>query len=315
MSETKYRIACIGEAMIELTHQANSGSSLNVRYAGDTLNTALYLKRLLNQEKLESTVSFVSALGKDSFSNAMLALCNDEYIDQSLIHTDDVKLPGIYAIETDDFGERSFSYWRSDSAAWHYFQSGFADQLTALEAYDIVYYSAITLALMSDDMRTDWFTWLSDFRSIPNKRVAFDSNYRPRLWLTQKQSQEEINKAYTLCDIALPSIDDEQALFNESTEQVIKRLKDYNINRMYLKRGTEGPIALSSDTELSNPSVCSHVVDSTAAGDSFNSAVLAGIVTGKTDKHTLETAHAVASSVIQFDGAIVPKNEWEKLLF
>ena len=36
------RVACIGEAMIELSVQGNSA---NIGVAGDTLNTAIYLKR------------------------------------------------------------------------------------------------------------------------------------------------------------------------------------------------------------------------------------------------------------------------------
>ena len=45
-------------------------------------------------------------------------------------------------------------------------------------------------------------------------KVAFDNNYRPRLWRGQ-DAAHIIKKAYQLCDLALPSIDDEFDVWNE----------------------------------------------------------------------------------------------------
>ena len=43
--------------------------------------------------------------------------------------------------------------------------------------------------------------------------IAFDSNYRPRLWEDRRIAREAIAHMWALADIALPGLDDEQALF------------------------------------------------------------------------------------------------------
>lgn len=60
------RVALIGECMIEL--QQHADGSLRQSFGGDTLNTAVYLARLLGER---AKVDYVTALGDDSFSDAM----------------------------------------------------------------------------------------------------------------------------------------------------------------------------------------------------------------------------------------------------
>ena len=63
------------------------------------------------------------------------------------------KLPGIYMIETDDKGERRFFHWRESSAARSLMDLPGNRQafLESLASYDLVYLSAITLSLYSDE--------------------------------------------------------------------------------------------------------------------------------------------------------------------
>ena len=56
------KIACIGEAMVEVALTGPDGAA-RVGFAGDVLNTAIYLRRALPQE---DEVAFVSMIGRDS---------------------------------------------------------------------------------------------------------------------------------------------------------------------------------------------------------------------------------------------------------
>jgi 2-dehydro-3-deoxygluconokinase len=56
------------------------------------------------------------------------------------------------------------------------------------------------------------------------------------------------------------------------------------------------------------------VVDTTAAGDSFNAGYLAAHLTGATDAEALQRGHAFARRVIGYPGAIVPKAAWKEVL-
>lgn len=309
------KIACIGEAMVELSLRADNLSA-SVGYAGDTLNVAVYLQRTLLSQSAASAgdVSFVTAVGKDKFSHEIVKLMQDESLDTSLVAYSEDRVPGLYAIDTDDKGERSFTYWRDQSAARLLFTSHTGPSMHALDDASLIYYSGISLAIMPEDIREQWLDYLQAYRNSGKGLVAFDSNYRPRLWRNQSEAQEAIRKAYQCCDIALPSMDDEMMLFDESEEsQTLSRLRDFGVTRGALKRGAQGALDLSGSSHEADASVFKQavtVVDSTAAGDSYNGAYLAGMAQAKPVSECLVMGHECAVRVIGCKGAIVPREDW-----
>jgi 2-dehydro-3-deoxygluconokinase len=128
------RVACIGECMIELYENREGG--LTRGFGGDTLNTALYLARL------GVAVDFITALGCDDWSSGMIKEWRQENIGTSLVVRCADELPGLYVIQTDQEGERRFSYWRSNSAARKLFSTPETEHLIeALQTYHMLYYS------------------------------------------------------------------------------------------------------------------------------------------------------------------------------
>src|SRR5882724_12528586 len=131
------RVACIGECMIELKQA--KGGLYSRGYGGDTLNTAVYLARL------GVDVDYITALGDDPMSEAMIAGWTAEGVGTRRVIRLAGKLPGLYLIETDDSGERRFFHWRENSAARSLLdlpQSG--EMLSSLASYDLIFLSAIT---------------------------------------------------------------------------------------------------------------------------------------------------------------------------
>jgi 2-dehydro-3-deoxygluconokinase len=100
------RVAAIGECMLELRHRDER--LLELAFAGDSFNTALYLARCNPRERL--TVDYVTALGTDPYSAAMLQSWREEGIGTGAVALLPGKLPGLYFIRTDAVGERSFFY-------------------------------------------------------------------------------------------------------------------------------------------------------------------------------------------------------------
>ena len=103
-------IAVIGEAMAELSDNTDQ-----LKFAGDSLNTAIYLKRELHNKK--NTVAFFSALGNDLNSEKMIKFIESEGLTTNFIERRVNSGPGKYKIVTDKKGERNFHYWRDESAA------------------------------------------------------------------------------------------------------------------------------------------------------------------------------------------------------
>lgn len=303
-------IACVGEAMIELSVSNDDNQSAAINFAGDSLNTAIYLKRALQNDNHACEVSYVSVVGADNFSSDMVAFIQDENINTDLIGRHEDKIPGLYAITTDSVGERSFTYWRNESAAKELFSDHSYPSMDSLLNFDIIFYSAISLAILPTNTREKWIDWLARFRQIPGKQVAFDSNYRPKLWQSPAAARSSIEKAWQQCDIALPSIDDEMAIFNDENEaQLLSRFQQYGVKHGALKRGHIGPRSLVSGKEL-EVSLTTHtkVVDSTAAGDSFNGAYLARLAASCSEAECMHAAHETAAKVIMVKGAITPKD-------
>lgn len=302
----KPSIACIGEAMIELSLGRDDPSTARIGFAGDTLNTAIYLKRAA---VAALDVSYLSVLGTDPFSAQMRRFIAAEGVLTAGIGTSRDKLPGIYSISTDENGERSFSYWRQDSAARTLFAPGSGTSLDQLAAYNAVYLSAITLAILPRPVRTALLDHLDMLRASGVIRLAFDSNWRPRLWQNIGQAREAVARAWSLTDIALPSLDDEMALFGDANEaETLARFARNCPGTGALKRGSKGPLPIGGDCALPAFAPVENPVDTTAAGDSFNGAFVAAMLRGKGLGQAMLDGHAYASAVITHRGAIIAAN-------
>ena len=140
MTGQAHPIFVFGEAMIELSGVQGSQAKLGV--AGDTFNTAVYLSRV-GQE-----IHFATALGDDAFSGRILTALTAENIKTEAVLIIKGGTPGLYAIELDESGERSFTYWRSASAARRFFDAPLASQTTDdMRAAKTLYLSGITLSI------------------------------------------------------------------------------------------------------------------------------------------------------------------------
>ncbi|MCL9776950.1 2-dehydro-3-deoxygluconokinase [Vibrio methylphosphonaticus] len=305
-----FNIAVIGECMVELQSKEDG---LKQSFGGDTLNTALYLSRLTKQHNVKT--SYVTALGRDAFSSDMLSAWQSEDIDTSLVQILDDKQPGLYYIETDSTGERSFFYWRNDAAARYLFDQENEQELTqALLEFDAVYLSGITLAILTENGRNVLFRFLADFKA-KGGQVFFDNNYRPKLWASQSDARSYYLKMLSLTDIALLTFDDEQELYgDENLEQCIERTVNAGVKELVIKRGGDDCLVIEGEgANYVAPNKVTSIVDTTAAGDSFSAGFLAKRLCGGNAREAAFSGHCVAGTVIQYRGAIIPNEVMPEL--
>ncbi|WNN48708.1 sugar kinase [Siccibacter colletis] len=305
MSEKK--IAVIGECMIELSQK---GTELSRGFGGDTLNTSVYIARQVDAAAL--AVQYVTALGEDSFSQQMLDAWHAENVHTDLTQRLENRLPGLYYIETDSSGERTFWYWRNEAAARFWLESEQSEAICeALAHYDYLYLSGISLAILNPQSRTRLITLLKACRANGGK-VIFDNNYRPRLWASKEETQQVYQQVLTCTDIAFLTLDDEDALWGEKpVDDVIARTHAAGVAEVVIKRGAESCIvSVTGEEKLEVPAVKlpkEKVIDTTAAGDSFSAGYLAVRLTGGSAEDAATRGHLTASTVIQYRGAIIPR--------
>ncbi len=286
--------------MIELGQLSLDDGLAHIGFAGDTLNTAIYLSRLMPGQ-----VSYVTNLGTDTFSDRMQAVFAAEGIDCSLIGQHPTRLPGIYAIETDPKGERSFRYWREASAARTLFSSVGAS-LDDLAGFDVIYLSGITLAILPPDIRAALIARLKSLRNMGHQ-VVFDSNYRPQLWSDAATARATFVAMWAACSLALPSFDDEKRLYPDTAPgQVLDRI---GVAEIALKNGSIGPLIRSDSLDLQTKfAAATQVVDTTGAGDSFNAGYIAARLAGQSPHQAAAAGHDLARCVIRHHGAICPRD-------
>lgn len=300
------RVAAIGECMIDLQETGAGTDLYRQGFSGDTFNAAVYLRRGLPAEA--GSVSYVTALGDDRLSDRMVARFAAEGLDTGLVIRRPGKLPGLYLIVLDERGERSFVYWRSAAAARTLLDGEEAvAKLAALEDFDLVYLSGITLAILDAPSRTRLMGLLDRVRA-KGGRVAFDGNYRPRLWASPAEAQDAVTEVLRRTSIALPTFDDEAALFGDRTaEDTAARLGALGVAEMVVKRGPDAALIIADgERQWLAPEPVAQVVDTTAAGDSFNGGYLAARLTGADPLQAAAAGHAVAGRVVQHRGAILP---------
>lgn len=299
------RIAVIGECMVELQKH---GELYKQSFGGDTLNTALYLSRLTHHHEI--TTSYVTGLGKDPFSKQMLQMWQEEGINTNFVHLSEDKLPGLYTIDTDQHGERSFFYWRNDSAAKYWLRNqAILSLVRNLSQHQMIYLSGISLAILPEDCRQTLIEILTLCRK-EGVKIAFDNNYRPALWENVETTQAVYEQILRITDIAFLTFDDEQMLYGDTEEQqAIKRTQNFGVAEIVVKRGADDCYVIQNGTLVSIPAIpVSTIVDTTAAGDSFSAGYLAKRLTGGTPEQSAVAGHTLAGTVIQHRGAIIPRD-------
>lgn len=301
-------IAVIGECMVELSGQPFSAMQQN--YGGDSINTAIYLKKLASDS---IKVNYVTAMGDDPLSHALIEKWQQQQLNTDSVLIDPSKQPGLYMIQNDSAGERTFQYWRNDSAAKYLLRHPeFSNVLSMLKTIDAIYLSGISLAILPEQ---DCNTLLTHLEELAAKgvKIVYDSNYRPALWSNKTHCQITNAKAYALADLALVTLDDENELWGDtSLKSCTQRLHQQGAKELVIKTGADGCqySKINADKTITveqfSTKKITNVVDTTAAGDSFNAGFLALWLTGNPISQCAIAGNLLAGQVIQQRGAIVP---------
>ena len=297
------RLLSIGECMVELMQA--EGGLMRKSFAGDTFNTAYYARQYL---PADWSVDYFSAVGTDTVSDEMLAFMAGHQIGTAHVVRIEGRSPGLYMIHLKD-GERSFTYWRSASAAKLLARDG--DRLrAAIDTSDVIVFSGITLAILPAE---DVETLLAELRraKAAGKRVVFDPNIRPRLWDDTDRMRATITEGARAATLVMPSLDDETTHFGDaSLEDTIARYRALGVGDIVVKDGEKGATLVFGDDRSHAPSAeVQKIVDTTSAGDSFNGAFLARLATGASPEAAARFAADVAAAVIQHHGALVAKDK------
>lgn len=294
------RVIAFGECMVELS--LVTADAAEIGYAGDTYNTAVYLSRLGRR------VAYATALGRgDRFSRGILERMAAEGIETDLVTAVEGRLPGLYAIERDAAGERSFFYWRGEAPMREYLR--FADEARLARAFgeaELVYLSGISLAVIGEAGRARMLELLSRAAQA-GTAIAFDPNYRARLWPSPQTARAALEAIAPFCRFLSFGAADLAALHEGPAAEVARAWAAQGVEVVQRDEDRTVRVHSGAGVESFAPEPCGEVVDTTGAGDSFNAAYLAARLAGDPIAASVAAARALAACVVARRGAIIPR--------
>ena len=301
-------IAIIGEVMLEFAATGEKNFIQGV--SGDTYNTACTL------QGLGLDVAYITSLGSGQSANIIRAEADKYKLSLVEPSIETMKSPGLYMITNDAEGERSFDYWRNDSAA----RTMLSDKVVLGELLPTImtarycFFSGITLALMSIECQTLLLEFLIQYRQQGGK-VIFDPNYRRALWNSQATAAEAIAKFKQQADIYLPGFEEEELLYGMTTvEMAAEQLKHSGINEVVMKNGSETCYLIDINTiEQIKIIPAKTVLDTTGAGDTFNGGYISARCLGISPAEAISFAASAAAHILTMRGGVLTPSQLTEL--
>jgi 2-dehydro-3-deoxygluconokinase len=291
-------LLCMGEPMLEF-NQLPPDADGRVMYleghGGDTSNAAIAAARQ------GAKAGYITAIGKDAPGDSLMALWARENVDSSTVLRNAQALTGVYFVTHDDAGHH-FLHYRKDSPA-------------ALYGPDDLPRDAIAAARMffASGISQGISTSAADavFRAIELARaggamVAYDTNYRPRLW-PPARAAAVMHAAITRADIVFPGMEDAAVLTGLTHPDAIA---DFYLRLgpkiVALKMGDDGALLATPESRVriaAHPVVS---VDATGAGDTFCGSFLARRLAGDAAEDAVRYAVVAAALKCTGYGAVAP---------
>lgn len=295
--EQKIDIAIVGECLIELSANGTLAdtSTLNKYFGGDTVTTAVAVARL------GGSVTYLTKVGNDGFSEFIISSLQKENIDTSLIKTNDEQ-NGMYIV-SHTLDNKEVLYYKRKTAATKLSIEDISED--CIKKLKLIYSTGVVQSLSASSRELI----RESFRIAKENDVltAYDPNYTS-CFMNSSDTKEYFEEIIDLTDIIFLSLkNDAVKLYEiESIDKVMKYFWDRGVKIVVIKShidngyytGYNGDISF---TEFYNSQ---KAIDTTASGDVFNGGFLYAITNGYAPADASKFAAVVSGLQTQNYGAI-----------
>jgi 2-dehydro-3-deoxygluconokinase len=291
-------LLCMGEPMLEfnqLPPQPDGSVHYLEGHGGDTSNAAIAAARQ------GASVGYITAIGQDAPGDSFMALWAREGVDTATVRRTDRALTGVYFV-THDAGGHHFLHYRKDSPAALYGPGDVPE--AAIAAARIIYVSGISQGISSS--AADAVFRAIEIAHQHGVKVAYDTNYRPRLW-PPARAAAVMHAAMARATFAFPGMEDALVLTGLSDPDAIA---DFYLRLgcqvVVLKMGESGALLADASHRVRIAPHKVEAVDATGAGDTFCGAFLARILAGDGPEPAARYAGVAAALKCTGYGAVAP---------
>lgn len=254
-------ILCIGEILADMIGEYNGENVKYERFVGGApLNVAYGIK------KLEGKVGFVGSVGDDIIGRYLYNFCTSLSFDYLDIFLDPKHNTTLAFVENDPNGERSFCFFRQNTADY---QIDFS-RLDCIKDANIVHVGSL---MLREEIGRNLATYTMDLAKKYKKLISFDINFRDDIYNSTEEAKEIYLKYIKKADI-LKFSEDEVELFTGKTN--ISSINDIvrDDQLVFVTLGSKGSYFQYKGRSITVDTIKIKPVDTTGAGDAFYSCVL-----------------------------------------
>jgi 2-dehydro-3-deoxygluconokinase len=299
-------LLCMGEPMLEfnqLPPLPDGARHYLEGHGGDTSNAAIAAARQ------GARVGMIAALGQDMPGDSFMELWAREGVDTSCVVRTDRALTGVYFVTHDAAGHH-FLHYRAGSAASQYGPADVPE--AAIAATRMLYVSGISQGISGT--ACDAVFAAIEVARRHGVAVAYDTNYRPRLW-PPARAAAVMHAAMAQVDYALPGIEDVRTLTGLTDPDA---MLDFTLRLgpkvVVLKMGEDGAYLATPERRVRIPAFPVRAVDATGAGDTFCGSFLARVLAGDTPEQAARYASVAAALKCTGYGAVAPIPRVEQVM-
>jgi len=253
---------------------------------GSALNTAVGLK------KLGLKVGFITCFGNCTNGKFIRDFLLETKIDISCTKSVEYSNGMVICIISDDDGERTFFALRKNCADTHLVPGDIKEEYIKKASFLFI----TGVPFFEENTTNKAIEEAVNIAKRNRIKIFFDPNLRLENKNITQEKKNEIKSFLKSCDVFMPSEDEMELLFDNVKEKEINKFFDNNRIEIWLKQGKKGSIYYSNGKKIKFKPHQVNVVDTTGAGDSYNSAVMYGYIKLK-DINEIGKIASIASSI------------------
>lgn len=217
--------------------------------------------------KLGGTSYFAGGISADNFGVMLKQQLQNEGVNIRYVKEVKQANTAMVLISLDDTGERSFNFYRHDTADTHYGKT----QINHVNWQDISLFHFCSNTLTSTSMNNCTLYALKKAK-LNSTLLSFDVNLRQQLWTDLSLLPKRVQAAMELSDVVKFSKEEIDYLAlqeNIDCQKYIRNLISLGVKLIIITNGSHGVQVISENFSkfFSVPNI--NAIDTTAAGDSF----------------------------------------------
>jgi fructokinase len=236
------------------------GSSLNVTVASDLLGI---------------NCSYISKIGEDMFGSFLSSYLKDRGLNCKYLFSTSQYQTGLTVGLISPDGEKRWIAVRKDVADLHIQK----EELKEISTPEAIYISGVAIVEGEESRKTAQY--LAKEVSKKNGKVFLDPNIRVPTWNLSESIRGVFDDIYEYVDILIPNEKEIQMLGYSSTiKKSAQNILEKGVDEIWVKRGEEGCTYFTANMEKNFPTQKVKVVDTSGAGDAFDSAIIYSSMAG-----------------------------------